>query len=174
MTFPRLSAGNRALLAITVSAVVLSTGSSCARAAMQDAETCRRFKAEQDGFNASGLREIMAKGPEWAKTNLTKERLEQVRRFLKVEEDLRFRCPLGKARPELEAAESEAGATTALQPGEQIPGGKAPNGGPGGGPGGGQGGGQAASKAAAKPGASTKAAAKKKSPASEQQADPNE
>ena len=61
---------------------------------------------------ASGIREMMAKGPEWAKSNLTKERMEQVRRYLSLEEDVRFRCPLGKARPELEAAESEAGATT--------------------------------------------------------------
>ena len=106
----------RGLVAAAAGALALSVAT--ANAAMHDSETCRRLKAEHDSMNASGLREIMAKGPDWAKSNLTKERLEQVKRFLSLEEDVRFRCPLGKARPELEAAESEAGATTALQPGE--------------------------------------------------------
>jgi hypothetical protein len=97
-----------------------------AHAAMHDSETCRRIKAERDTLNGSGIREMMVKGPDWAKTNLTKERMEQIRRFIALEEDMRFRCPLGKARPELEQAESEAGATTALQPGEQAPASKAP------------------------------------------------
>ena len=98
-----------------------------AQAAMHDVETCRRIKTEHEALGASGIREMLPKGPEWAKSNLTKERLEQIRRFLTLDEDMRFRCPLGKARPELEAAESEAGATTALQPNEQVPGSKAPS-----------------------------------------------
>ena len=98
-----------------------------ARAGMHDAESCRRIKTEHDSLGASGIREMLPKGPEWAKSNLTKERLEQIRRFLTLDEDMRFRCPLGKARPELEAAESEAGATTALQPNEQVPGSKPPS-----------------------------------------------
>ena len=84
--------------------------------------SCRRIKTEFDALGASGIREIMTKGPEWAKSNVTKERMEQIRRYLVLEEDVRFRCPLGKARPELEAAESEAGATTPLQPNEAVPG----------------------------------------------------
>ena len=52
--------------------------------------------------------------------------MEQVRRYLALEEDVRFRCPLGKARPELEAAESEAGATTSLNADEAAPAAKAP------------------------------------------------
>ena len=97
-----------------------------AHAAMHDAETCRRIKSEHDSLGTSGIREMKARGPEWAKTNLTKDRMEQIRRFIALEEDMRFRCPLGKARPELEAAENEAGSTTALQPGEQAPAAKAP------------------------------------------------
>lgn len=101
--------------------VAVLAGSQSARAGMHDVETCRRIKGEHEALAGSGIRDIMTKGPDWAKTNLTKERLEQVRRFLALEEDVRFRCPLGKARPELEAAENEAGSTTALQPGEPTP-----------------------------------------------------
>ena len=99
-------------------AAMLVLAISNARAGILDAETCRRLKSERDALEGAGLREIMTKGPDWAKTNLTKERMDQIRRFLTLEEDVRFRCPLGKARPELEAAESEAGSTTPLQPGE--------------------------------------------------------
>ena len=105
----------------------LSSAAGPARAGMHDAETCRRIKTEHDSLGASGIREMLPKGPDWAKSNLTKERLDQARRFLALDEDMRFRCPLGKARPELEAAESEAGATTALQPNEQVPGSKSPS-----------------------------------------------
>lgn len=97
-----------------------------AGAGMLDQESCRRIKSEFDTLAASGLREIMAKGPDWAKSNVTKERMEQIRRYLALEEDVRFRCPLGKARPELEAAESEAGATTSVPSGETAPGTSAP------------------------------------------------
>ena len=110
---------NWLIAAVATSALTLSA--AVANAAMHDAETCRKLKTEHDSMNASGLREMLAKGPDWAKSNLTKERMEQIKRFLALEEDVRFRCPLGKARPELEAAESEAGATTALQPGETAP-----------------------------------------------------
>lgn len=114
----------RFAMAAAAGAIMLSA--AAAHAAMLDPETCRKLKTEHDSMNASGLREMLAKGPDWAKSNLTKERMDQLKRFLTVEEDVRFRCPLGKARPELEAAESEAGATTALQPGEAAPGAPAP------------------------------------------------
>ena len=107
-------------------AMVVTTSSAPARAGMLDVESCRRNKNEYDTLGASGIREMMTKGPDWAKANLTKERMEQVRRYLALEEDVRFRCPLGKARPELEAAESEAGATTPLNADESVPAAKSP------------------------------------------------
>ena len=114
---PRMAA-----VLLCVAGLAPATG---AQAGILDTESCRRNKAEHDTLGGSGLREMMAKGPEWGKANLTRERVEQIRRFLALEEDIRFRCPLGKARPELEAAESEAGSTTALQPNEQEPAAKA-------------------------------------------------
>ena len=96
-------------------------GGPSAHAGMHDAETCRRIKSEHDTLAGSGIREMMAKGPEWAKANLAADRMLQIRRYLALEEDVRFRCPLGKARPDLEAAENEAGSTTTLQPGDPTP-----------------------------------------------------
>lgn len=112
--------------AASVFLLIFGWATTPGRAGMLDAESCRRHKSEYDTLGASGIREMMAKGPDWAKTNLTKERIEQVRRYLALEEDVRFRCPLGKARPELEAAESEAGATTPLNADEAAPVAKAP------------------------------------------------
>jgi hypothetical protein len=108
------------------SAMMVTAASAPVRAGMLDADSCRRHKTEYDTLGGSGIREMMAKGPDWAKANLTKERMEQVRRYLALEEDVRFRCPLGKARPELEAAENEAGATTPLNADETAPAAKAP------------------------------------------------
>lgn len=122
---PRKRAAPWTLVAV-FSAMTVGAASTPVRAGMLDVESCRRHKSEYDTLGGSGIREMMAKGPDWAKANLTKERMEQVRRYLALEEDVRFRCPLGKARPELEAAESEAGATTPLNADEAAPAAKAP------------------------------------------------
>ena len=108
----RLCSQRRLCRGAAVLSLLLLAATTPASAGMLDADSCRRFKSEYDALATSGIREIMSKGPDWAKTNLAKDRMEQVRRYLSLEEDVRFRCPLGKARPELEAAESEAGATT--------------------------------------------------------------
>jgi hypothetical protein len=116
----------RRMASIIGASMLLGANVPAVSAGILDAESCRRHKSEYDALANSGIRDVMTKGPEWAKTNLTKERMEQVRRYLALEEDVRFRCPLGKARPELEAAESEAGASTPLNADETAPAAKAP------------------------------------------------
>jgi hypothetical protein len=65
---------------------------SQARAAPLDADTCNKLKIEQDELENAGVERNMAKGPEWAKVNLTPEKIEQVRRFIELEELILFRC----------------------------------------------------------------------------------
>lgn len=94
---------------------------SCAaavHAASLDRDTCNRLKTEQDGLEKAGIRAVMAKGPEWAKENLTPDKLAEVRRTIELDEQLLFRCagkPLVVLPPEADPAAS---------PPEPIEGGK--------------------------------------------------
>jgi hypothetical protein len=63
-----------------------------ARAAPLDNETCTKLKLEQGDLENAGVEQSMAKGPEWAKANLTPEKIQQVRRFIELEELIVFRC----------------------------------------------------------------------------------
>jgi hypothetical protein len=68
-----------------------------------DKETCTKLKAEHLTLTQAGIKETMAKGPEWAASNLSAEQIGQIKRFLSLEEDIRFRCDVAKARPEAAA-----------------------------------------------------------------------
>jgi hypothetical protein len=63
-----------------------------ARAAPLDAATCGLLKGEQAQLEHSGVRDSMAKGPEWAKAKLPPERLEQIKRLMYLDEQVLFRC----------------------------------------------------------------------------------
>jgi hypothetical protein len=63
-----------------------------ARTAPLDKDGCANLKAEQGQLEQAGTRGNMAKGPQWAKTNLEPEKLTQIRRLLEVDEQLLFRC----------------------------------------------------------------------------------
>jgi hypothetical protein len=63
-----------------------------ARAAPLDAETCAKLQTEHTGLEHAGVEKDMAKGPDWAKANLGLEKLQQVQRFIELEELLMFRC----------------------------------------------------------------------------------
>lgn len=74
-----------------------------AAAAPLDAEACGRLKQEQAGLVAGGAKGDMARGPDWAKANLSGDKLKQIERFIDVEEQILFRCP--QPKPPLERAE---------------------------------------------------------------------
>jgi hypothetical protein len=61
-------------------------------AAALDQEACARLKTELLQLELAGVRVSMAKGPEWAKTNLATDKLDQIKRLLEVEEQILFRC----------------------------------------------------------------------------------
>ena len=62
------------------------------RTAPLDKDGCAKLKLEQGELEHTGTRGNMGKGPEWAKTNLEPEKLDQIRRLLEVDEQLLFRC----------------------------------------------------------------------------------
>lgn len=54
---------------------------------------CARLLAEQHALIRIGVKKHMARGPEWAKANLTESDLNLIKRFISVDEMLKFRCP---------------------------------------------------------------------------------
>jgi hypothetical protein len=79
--------------------------SAPARATHLDAAACTSLEVERNGLAAAGTRKDMQNGAEWAKTNLSKERLDRIGRLIEVEEQIAFRCRPTRAV----AAASETG-----------------------------------------------------------------
>lgn len=63
-----------------------------AEAARLDKDACEALKTEHANLVSAGVREQMAKGPEWAKANLPRDALAGIRRLIEVEEQIAFRC----------------------------------------------------------------------------------
>ncbi len=70
-------------------------------------DNCQELKTEQRTLRNAGVERNMRRGPDWAKANLTDEDLGQVRRYLTVEELIRFRCGI-KRKPKTQQAKSVA------------------------------------------------------------------
>ena len=58
-----------------------------------DPASCAKLKTEQETMERSGLKEAVSRGPEWAKANLSAEKLNEIKRLIEVDEQLLFRCP---------------------------------------------------------------------------------
>jgi hypothetical protein len=86
-----------------------------------DQEACAKLKVERDALEQAGVRNTMAKGPQWAKANLPADKLEQVQRLIELESQLLFRCS-GQRLIELPA--SVEADPAAAGPGEDAPEGK--------------------------------------------------
>ena len=57
-----------------------------------DKESCVKLEAERKALFDSEMREALERGPDWVKENLAEEKIERVRHFLGVEEQIQFRC----------------------------------------------------------------------------------
>ncbi len=77
-----------------------------ARAERLDPVACDGLRGEQARLVAAGTRRDMERGPEWARANLSRDRLEQIAKLMSVEEQLIFRCAALQPQP---AAGEEAG-----------------------------------------------------------------
>lgn len=84
-----MAAAAGALLAATVT--VFPPGR--AKSAALDPDSCGKLQAELEAMEKAGLKDILAKGAEWGKANLSPAKLLEVRRYIEVDEQLLFRCP---------------------------------------------------------------------------------
>lgn len=55
-------------------------------------EECKRLKVEKKSLAGQGVAKNMAKGPEWVKANLGASQLDLIKRYILVNEQLKFRC----------------------------------------------------------------------------------
>jgi hypothetical protein len=89
----------RILLLLAAFAAALAA----ARASPLDADSCSKLLNEHGELESAGVEADMAKGPAWARANLGLEKMERIRRFIEVTEQLVFRCrqkSLVSLRPE--------------------------------------------------------------------------
>jgi hypothetical protein len=69
--------------------VAAATGLS---AAPLEKEDCDRLRSEKQGLMVLGVDKEFAKGPDWAKANLGQAELNLLKRYLALDEQLKFRC----------------------------------------------------------------------------------
>ncbi len=62
------------------------------RAAPLDPEACGKLNGERLQLEFAGARGNLAKGPDWAKGNLSSDAIGQVRRLIEVDAQMLFRC----------------------------------------------------------------------------------
>jgi hypothetical protein len=94
-----------------IAALALCVAPATARATdpKLDVHTCAALRLEQIKFRQSGILDDMSKGPEWAKANLSADRLREIEHYLALDEQVKFGCRDAKLSPEAEKA-SEAAA----------------------------------------------------------------
>lgn len=101
-------------LGAVASGLLVVLGSAVAAPLPQD--RCAALAAELTLLEGGGAAENLARGPEWARQNLTPEQIAYVKRLIVVREHLNFRCrtfavvresPSPNSAPEQPASESE-------------------------------------------------------------------
>ncbi len=121
----------RFIIAVAVSTLALSSpAASGATPPRIDAEQCKELRGEQVKFIESGILADLARGPDWAKANLTADKLRQIELFIMLDEQLKFGCRdahispdaarAGQAAIDLEKP-SEDPKSPAAAPGSQTP-----------------------------------------------------
>ncbi|MBX9683421.1 MAG: hypothetical protein K2X41_06490 [Hyphomicrobium sp.] len=54
--------------------------------------TCEGLRSERQRFTQTGIIAELQRGPEWAKANLSPDRLLQIEAYIRIDEDLKFGC----------------------------------------------------------------------------------
>ena len=85
-----------------------------------DKEACGKLQSEKQALVVLGVDKEFAKGPDWAKANLAQAELNLLKRYLTIEEQLKFRC--GMAVVNLSIPEDEDGPDeTTVAPSVPLP-----------------------------------------------------
>jgi hypothetical protein len=79
-------------LGFGIAGAALMFGAAGAAAEPLDKDACGKLQSEKQALVVLGVDKEFAKGPEWAKTNLAQAELNLLKRYLSIEEQLKFRC----------------------------------------------------------------------------------
>lgn len=90
--------------------LAVAAGPAPARAAPLDEAVCKDLDAQQKQLELQGIKDDLAKGPEWGKANLTMARLAVVKQYIEITEEVSFHCPslVVVSVPELAEPEAKA------------------------------------------------------------------
>jgi len=106
----------RAILVAAILVAAMAGASLPAFATNLDPAMCERLIADHGRLATDDIRTELAKGPDWAKSNLSVEQIQDIEQIFEIEEKLAFRCPSVTRGPQKGSA-----ATMALPKG--VPGG---------------------------------------------------
>ena len=82
----------RRLTGAAAASLLLSCAGAPLAAEPLDKDSCGRLQAEKQSLVVLGVDKEFAKGPDWAKANLGQAELNLLKRYLTVDEQLKFRC----------------------------------------------------------------------------------
>ncbi|MEZ5815681.1 MAG: hypothetical protein R3D44_01185 [Hyphomicrobiaceae bacterium] len=111
----------RALSAVAAALLAALTAAEASVADQLPAEACAAVAGEHAKLVAAGLPDMVKKGPEWAKANLQAGQIKDVARFIKLQEELLFRCGYDKRRTLPGEEGDEAGDVKASDGGPPLP-----------------------------------------------------
>lgn len=90
-------------------ATLVCTWAGAAQASKLDDITCDALKLEKSRLETEALKSDMAKGPQWAKDNLSTERLKEIEQLIGLQATVAFRCPRPKPPPVQAGTAKKAG-----------------------------------------------------------------
>ena len=79
-------------------------------------ETCKVLKAEYAALRQQGVLKTMKNGPQWAKTNLSEDELARIKRYLMLQDHIKFRCFKGQKKIVPDVAKKSTG-----KPPDRVP-----------------------------------------------------
>jgi acyl-CoA synthetase (AMP-forming)/AMP-acid ligase II len=82
-----------------------------------DKEACGKLQSEKQALVVLGVDKEFAKGPEWAKANLGQAELNLLKRYLTIDEQLKFRCGMAMVNLTIPADEDGPDEVVAPAPG---------------------------------------------------------
>lgn len=112
--------GRRQLIRSSLALALLACAGGAACAERLDKAACGALSVELADMLAGGVKTDMERGPEWAGSNLPRERLESIKRLIEVEALLEFRC--GKSRSGVVATKPGRAPEDVEAPERKLPG----------------------------------------------------
>lgn len=103
--------------------LLAAVGSLSSFAAPLDKDACSALQTEMQGLKALEVAKLMEKGPQWAVSHLSAADLMLVRRYIDVDEQVKFRCtPIAALAhlPGLEEDEDDGGQADPAKPAPQA------------------------------------------------------